>query len=152
MTPSGHQRRRSQARLSRWLLVLVTLVLALGVVVMHSLGIGHHGSSHLSPGGASSVTAGAAHAHEQTGHHVAAAEPSAPSPGGESSQAARHGASVMCLAVLPLLLLLRRGGRAWFARAVAAARRPVVAVPGSWLTIRARPPGSILSELCILRT
>ena len=134
------------------MLGLVTLVLALGVVVMHSLGIGHHGSPHLAPGGQSTVTAGAAHTHAQTGHHVSAVEPSAPSPGHEARQAVRHGATVMCLAVLPLLLLLRRGGRAWFARAVSAGWSPVLAVPGSWLTVRARPSGAILSELCILRT
>ncbi|TQM64474.1 hypothetical protein [Humibacillus xanthopallidus] len=188
MTFTGHQRRRPAARPDRWLLALVTLVLALGVVVMHSLGIGHHGPSHLAPGGHSMATAGAAGAHEATHHQSSATEPTVvpgPGPGhdpkhGAGSVAshvlndetsdgtagsapavaervvaagASHGATVMCLAVLPLLVLLRRrGGGAWFARAVAAARRPAVPVRAWWSVARPRPPGSILTELCILRT
>jgi hypothetical protein len=191
VTHYGHQRRRPAARPDRWLLGLVTLVLALGVVVMHSLGIGHHGPSHIAPGGQSMAMAGAAGAHQATHHHSSATDPTVASGhdarhdaghdarhGGGSAAShglnevshgtagsaatvaervvaagASHGATVMCLAVLPLLVLLRRrGGGAWFARAVAAARRPGVAVRARSSIARPRPPGSILTELCVLRT
>ena len=189
MTLHGHrQPRRRPAGLQRWLLGIGTLLLALGVVVMHSLGIGHHGSIHPAPGDRPAVTAGAVVAHEVAGHDAMvldptvtnARHPASHSEGHSASHRASHGAShdtaaygsmvaeravaaaagmshgatVMCVAVLPLLVLLRRrGGRAWFARAVGAARRPVASLPAaSWSAGRPRRPGSILSELCILRT
>jgi hypothetical protein len=158
----------------RWVLGSVTLALAIGVVVMHSLGLGHHGPSlphHGSVtaqhGGAlasTSVpppaeTAGAGSVGHASGHaspdaDAAASVAVAPGAGAVVAiSAAGPGAMAVCLAVLPVLLLLRRGGdRTWFARALPRARRLPFGARSSSST---RPPGRAgptLSELCILRT
>ena len=158
----------------RWVLGSVTLALAIGVVVMHSLGLGHHGPSLQHPGSvtaphgahldsmsvvAATAAAGAGSVGHASGHvspdaDAAASVEVAPGAGpAVAISAAGPGAMAVCLAVLPVLLLLRRGGdRAWFARALPRARRLVHGARSSSST---RPPGRAgptLSELCILRT
>jgi len=133
MVPARGDARRRPLGMRRWLLGTVTLALALGVVVMHSLGVGHHGalSGHVSTA--------------VVGAEGVALSLAGPEPG--------PGAMAMCLAVLPLLLLSRRrGGGASSGGALRHTPRPPAAVPASWFC---RPPGGAgptLSKLCILRT
>lgn len=181
MTLSSRRRsRRRHAHPPRWLLGLVTLVLALGVVAMHSLGIGHHAPAqgatvtqpiaapaptpdhtvgHHSVGGSDGTdapTAAPTDAPTDASRGVAV-EPTCLSAGvataaGAVVSRATHGATVVCLAVLPLLLLLRRRGeRAWFAPGLALARRTVGVATATWSTVRPGRAGPTLSELCILR-
>jgi len=164
--------------LRRWLLGTLTLVLAVGVVVMHALGVGHHGAAVGAPTGAAASHATGGHAsgdHDPGGPasvDLASTAPVAPTAHMSSAEhgpaavvadvavtvrvavaGAGHGAMVMCLAVLPLLLLLRRPAeRAWFRRAPSSVRRRLAGLSASWLS---RPPGRAgpsLAELCILRT
>jgi hypothetical protein len=148
----------------RLLRALGTLVLALGVVVMHSLGVGHHGPTPSAATASATATAPAVTAHHAAGHSVAghgtvdapasvAVEGHGPGLATAATAATARGAMVTCLAVLPFLLLLRRpGDRAWFARALASVTRPLAGLPSSFFCL---PPGRAapsLSELCILRT
>ena len=167
--------------LRRWLLGTLTLVLAVGVVVMHALGVGHHGAAVGAPTGAAASHATGGHA---SGDHdpgapasvdLASTAPVAPTaPPAHMSSAehgpaavvadvavtvrvavagAGHGAMVMCLAVLPLLLLLRRPAeRAWFRRAPSSVRRRLAGLSASWLSLPPGRAGPSLAELCILRT
>ncbi|WP_404391403.1 hypothetical protein [Humibacillus xanthopallidus] len=189
--PTPGDPRPPLAGVHRWLLGMVTLALAIGVVVMHSLGVGHHGptlghhdsavSQHavaqdtvaqdtvahdaIAQDGvatmqAEAVTSGHSAGHGAAAHdldRVATPEPVMAAAVGSGPDIAStevgHGSMAVCLAVLPLLLLLHRlGDRAWFARAQSSARRHRHGLQTSWLSL---PPGRAspsLSELCILRT
>ena len=133
MVPARGDARRRPLGMRRWLLGTVTLALALGVVVMHSLGVGHHGalSGHVSTA--------------VVGAEGVALSLAGPEPG--------PGAMAMCLAALPLLLLLRRrGGGAWSGGALRHTPRPPAAVPASLFSLPPGGAGPSLSKLCILRT
>lgn len=188
--PPPDDTRPPLAGVHRWLLGMVTLALAIGVVVMHSLGIGHHGpalghhgvaSAQHDPASARPDSAIAQHATDHddvfttpggavaSGHsagHGVAAQDLGRVASPEHVVAAAvgdgpvlavpevgHGSMAVCLAVLPLLLLLRRlGDRAWFARAQSSARRHRHGLQASWLILPPGRAGPSLSELCILRT
>lgn len=164
--------------LRRWLLGTLTLVLAIGVVVMHALGVGHHGAAVASPTGSAASHATGGHApsdHDlggqasddlassalmtstahmsSAGHGAGAVVADVAVTSSITLASVRHGAMVMCLAVLPILVLLRRrGDRAWLARARSSVRRAPTGLPASWSSIPPGRAGPSLSELCILRT
>ena len=173
MVPARGDARRRPLGMRRWLLGTATLALTLGVVVMHSLGVGHHGSAFMhhdstSTHHAGTVASGAPALARQSGHgsgervshHGALSGHVSTAFGGAAGVALSlagsepgPGAMAMCLAVLPLLLLSRRrGGGASSGGALRHTPRPPAAVPASWFC---RPPGGSgpsLSKLCILRT
>lgn len=156
-----------------WTLSLVVLLLAAGVIAMHSLGTGHHGavtteetSSHADvrpvAGMPSPMTAKAGHGvmSEATAtwpiwhadsSGCAGCSQSISEPPRNIAMRDSQGLMAMCLAVIPLLaLLLRPAWRGWFR-------------PPQHLWIRSQPAtgahhygpaaGSVsLSRLCVLRT
>ena len=159
MVPARGDARRRPLGMRRWLLGTVTLALALGVVFMHSLGVGHHGSAFMqhdstSTHHAGTVASGAPALARQSGHgsgervshHGALSGHVSTAVGGAAGVALSlagsepgPGAMAMCLAALPLLLLLRcRGGGAWSGGALRPSPRSPAAVPASVFSL---PPG-----------
>ncbi|MEP6650938.1 MAG: hypothetical protein ABJA74_13680 [Lapillicoccus sp.] len=146
---------------SRPVLGLVVLLLAFAVVVMHQMGVGHQAMAAGS--GASAVHATAASASDMLdGHRSSAAISEAVSSGcvtgcpvGDVHEAplAGPGASMVCLAVLPLLLLWLRRRRVLLTRwlRVIVDTHAVRSV-GSWWTTGAGPPEPSLVRLCVSRT
>jgi hypothetical protein len=137
--------------------------LAVAVVAMHQLGAGHQlsmSSGHAVTAAvhaAKPVTMGTTPVVDQHGVHDDAAQPVAPLPGqgcnscastADESLLTGHGASMLCLAVLPLLLALVRRRQALLTRR----HRMLAPVGGTAAMVtQTGPPFALPSRICLTR-
>ena len=170
----GARLRRNPAATGSWVLALGVFLLCLGVVAMHVLGSGHHpmagaapsgGAGHASHSGATGSVTAAGLDPTSVGPVVAMASMLAPAttdrapacpgcdPVSVEGSAVGHALMTVCLAVIPLVLvLLRPWRRAWFlSREAVGWQRPDVA-DAAWVLARVDSRRPSLAELCILRT
>lgn len=152
----------TRSRTLRPVFGLVAMLLALAVVAMHQLNAGHHSAmpSHAAMSSAAQPAANTVSSMayvavvEVAPTHAARACADGCSTAAPHRTMAGHGESMLCLAVVPLLLVLVRRRRVLTARA----HRAVTGINRAALRVRwpeaaaLGPPGPSLTRLCVSRT